>query len=435
MKLVYQNNGPPYYSEIDANTTGPRPGNLDIGIDWTDAGVRALTLFFFGQAGNDTTEQMYVALQDGLGHIAIAEYGDLGESMSDIAVPDWHQWDIPMTAFSDDGVTTTNVAKVRIGFGDRDTPVSGGSGIVFFDDIRLYMPKCVPWLAKPPADFSNNCIVDLADVAYMADDWLRTDKEFDTIQQPDYNKRVGWWKLEGDPYDDSGNYYDGNLEGSYSWVTGYVDSYAIEFGREGGKVQVEDDGLTPKLRPADQISVTAWIKYSAAPGYSARVVAKGIDEGERENFALQVEGSGMSFFVRDVNEDISGVGGGDLGLDEWTHIAGTYDANTIACYVNGELENSEVIGAVPLLQDTNALAIGDAVDGDRAFVGAVDDVQVYEYGLSAVEVAHIATKGSSYMPLMAKTNLYNKESQGNRAINLRDYAVLTDSWLDKLYWP
>ncbi|MHC4645265.1 MAG: LamG domain-containing protein [Planctomycetota bacterium] len=434
MKLVYDNSmGFFKFSEIDANTTGPRPGNLDIGVDWTDVGVRTLTLFFYGQSTNDSDEQMYVALEDG-SNVAIAEYGDLGEDMNDIKQQEWRQWDIPMTAFSGNGLITTNVTKVRIGFGDRDTPVAGGSGTVFFDDIRLYLPKCVPWLAKPAADFSNSCIVDLADVAIMAEDWLRTDTLFLSVQQPDYTKRVGWWKLDNTPWDGSGNFYDGNLEGSYSWVTGYIGS-AISFGSEGGKVVVPDGGLTPKLRPASEITVAAWVKYSATPAYSARVVAKGIDAGNRENFALQISDDSVSWFVRDVNEDIYGAGDAGIRPNEWTHIAGTYDGSTVACYVNGSPEDSDVIGAIPLLQDSNALAIGNAVDAYRAFIGTVDDVQVYEYGLSDAEIAHIATGGSSYMPLMAETNLYNAEPQGDRAVNFRDYAVLMDNWLQKVYWP
>ncbi|MHC4648218.1 MAG: LamG-like jellyroll fold domain-containing protein, partial [Planctomycetota bacterium] len=66
MKLGYNNAIGFYkYSEIDANTTGPRPGNLAIGADWTGRGVKALTLFFYGTPGNDVTEQMYMAVEDG----------------------------------------------------------------------------------------------------------------------------------------------------------------------------------------------------------------------------------------------------------------------------------------------------------------------------------------------------------------------------------
>jgi len=355
--------------------------------------------------------------------------------MADVAVAEWHQWDIPLSAFADNGVTLTDVNKVRIGFGDRVTPVAGGSGIVYFDDIRLYRPKCVPWLIKPPADLSDNCIVDFDDVVILAEDWLRTDRQFDTVQQPDYNKRVGWWKLDNDPYDYSGNWHDGTPEGDYAWVTGRIGTGAIELRGNGSRVLVDD---AAKLSPQDEVSVCAWVYYSATHSYSARVVAKGADTGGRESYALQVtDDDEASFFVRDVNTTLYGTeSSSELYRNEWSHIAGTYDGNVVKCYVNAELSNSETAGLISILVDTNDLAIGNRVDGtNRAFIGTIDDVHLYEYALSEAEIVHVATEGEGYLPLTAASNLYNEEPESERAVNLRDYAVIANSWLEQILWP
>ncbi|MHC4647536.1 MAG: LamG-like jellyroll fold domain-containing protein [Planctomycetota bacterium] len=421
MRFAYNNAIAYYkYSEADANTTGPRPGNLKVGTDWTEAEVKAMTLFFYGEAGNDTTEQMYAAVEDSSKALAVAEYGDLGEDMADVAVADWHQWDIPLSAFADNGVTLTDVNKVRFGFGDRVTPVAGGSGIVYFDDIRLYQPKCVPWLIKPAADLSDNCIVDFDDVVILAEDWLRTDRQFDTVQQPDYARRVGWWKLDNDAYDDSGNFFDGTVEGDYAWVGGHIGAGALELKGGSSRVLVPHAVL---LSPQDEVSVCAWVNYSATPSYSARVVAKGADTGDHESYALQVtDDDTASFFVRDVNTTLYGTdSSSELRHGEWTHIAGTFDGNEVRCYVNGELSNSEAVDVPGILVDTNDLAIGNRADAtNRAFIGIVDDVQVYEYGLSDVEIAHIATGGTGYLDLTALSNLYNEEAQGQRTVNFRE---------------
>ncbi|MHC4645326.1 MAG: LamG domain-containing protein [Planctomycetota bacterium] len=440
MRLKYNNTVAPYkYSEIDANTTGPRPGNLKVGSDWTDAGVRGLTLFFYGTTGNDITQQMYVALQDGSNNIAVAGYGDWGEDINDVSTPAWRQWDIPLSDFNDGGVEMTDVAKVRIGFGDRDNPAVGGSGTVFFDDIRLYLPKCVPWIVKPAADFSNDCIVDLADVAIMAEDWLRMDKQFDSVSAPNYARRAGWWPLDGSAYDESGNYFDGLEEGDYSWIDGWVGTGAIELKGNGGRILVPHAAM---LNPQDQVSVCAWVYYSTTPSYSARVVAKGADTGDRECYGLEVNGEDTAtWFVRDANTNMYGVDSSqELRHNEWTHIAGTYDGNTVKCYVNAQMSNSNAIGAVSILFDTNSLAIGNRADAtNRAFIGRIDDVQVYEYALSQPEIAYVATEnlasGLGYLPLEAQSNLWNEEQQGEQAVNLRDYAVLMDSWLEQILWP
>jgi hypothetical protein len=56
----------------------------------------------------------------------------------------WTEWNIPLTDFSNAGVVLTDVSKLAIGFGDNSPDTSGqpgGSGLVFFDDIRLYRPR------------------------------------------------------------------------------------------------------------------------------------------------------------------------------------------------------------------------------------------------------------------------------------------------------
>jgi hypothetical protein len=71
------------------------------------------------------------------------------------------------------GVDLNDVSNIYIGFGDRvSQPVQGGDGTVYFDDIRLYRPRCIPSIIKPQADLSGNCIVDMADLRIIADSWL-----------------------------------------------------------------------------------------------------------------------------------------------------------------------------------------------------------------------------------------------------------------------
>ena len=55
-------------------------------------------------------------------------------------VNDWTQWLIDLTMFTDLGVDLTDVDKLAIGFGDKYNRQTGGSGLIFFDDIWLYRP-------------------------------------------------------------------------------------------------------------------------------------------------------------------------------------------------------------------------------------------------------------------------------------------------------
>jgi hypothetical protein len=141
---------------------------FDDPCDWAALGVKVLTLYFYGDPDNDAniTEQMYVGLEDisGPGSYAQVTYPD----MTDIRVAEWQQWHIALRDFN--SVDLANVKKVYIGFGNRDVPVPGGSGVVYFDDIGLDLPICVG--PGPTADLTGDCVVDHKDLRIMAEQWL-----------------------------------------------------------------------------------------------------------------------------------------------------------------------------------------------------------------------------------------------------------------------
>jgi hypothetical protein len=177
MPYYYDNSriGKAYYSEAQADTA-----KLQIGQDWTKDGVKALTIYFYGDPDNDAnvTERMYAALEDSGGHIAVVTYDG---NASDIQKKSWQEWNIELKKFT--VVDLTNVTKLSLGFGDRYSHLKpGGKGIIFFDDIRLHPPKCVPARAKPAGDINNDCIVDYADLWIMADNWLRICQEADVYR-------------------------------------------------------------------------------------------------------------------------------------------------------------------------------------------------------------------------------------------------------------
>ncbi len=65
-----------------------------------------------------------------------------------VLLDSWQEWDIDLREFSDDGVDLTSVEKMYIGVGNRTTPQMGGTGRLFFDDIRLYRPRCLQTAAR-----------------------------------------------------------------------------------------------------------------------------------------------------------------------------------------------------------------------------------------------------------------------------------------------
>jgi hypothetical protein len=169
MMYFYANdfdNGAGYYSEIEREYPDP--------CDWTAVGVKALTLYFYGDPSNDATatERMYVGLEDSSSSYAEVKYGDNGEDMNDVKIEDWQEWNIALQDFNDGGVNLTEIKKVYIGFGNKVDPfMPGGLGLVYFDDITVYPIRCVADYG-PVGDVSGDCVVDFKDVEIMADEWL-----------------------------------------------------------------------------------------------------------------------------------------------------------------------------------------------------------------------------------------------------------------------
>jgi len=128
MRYLYRNSIPVYYSDATANTA-----NLTIGQDWTIEGVGVLSLWFYGDADNDA-EQMYVSLANANGVTGMVYHDDPYAAQ----IEEWTEWRIDLQDFAGQGVNLANVNTISIGFGDKNNIKAGGSGLVFFDDIRLY---------------------------------------------------------------------------------------------------------------------------------------------------------------------------------------------------------------------------------------------------------------------------------------------------------
>ena len=96
--------------------------------DWTEEGVTKLSLWFIGDAGN-SAERMFVALNGN----AVVYHDDPAVTQTGR----WTEWVIDLQAFADQGAALTNVNSITIGFGTKNSPAAGGTGTMYFDDIRL----------------------------------------------------------------------------------------------------------------------------------------------------------------------------------------------------------------------------------------------------------------------------------------------------------
>jgi hypothetical protein len=125
MPLYYDNSVG--YSEATLTLTYPR--------DWTENGVTTLTIWFRGIADN-AAETLYVALNGS----AVVNHDNPNAAQ----IEEWTEWNIDLQAFADQGVNLANVNTISLGLGNKNNPLAGGSGTMYFDDIRLYPPPPEP---------------------------------------------------------------------------------------------------------------------------------------------------------------------------------------------------------------------------------------------------------------------------------------------------
>jgi hypothetical protein len=112
------------------NTVGKSEATLTLtsNRDWTVNGVDTLTIWFRGNADN-AAETMYVVLN--------GSAGVDNDNPNAAQTTSWTEWTIDLQAF---GVNLANVNTITLGLGNRNNPVAGGSGMMYYDDIRLSAP-------------------------------------------------------------------------------------------------------------------------------------------------------------------------------------------------------------------------------------------------------------------------------------------------------
>jgi len=87
---------------------------------------------------SNATESLYVAVSNSAGAPAVVVNGDPAAAN----VVNWTEWVIPLSTFADQGINLTNVDRIAIGLGTKgNMTIPGGSGKMYFDDIRLNQPS------------------------------------------------------------------------------------------------------------------------------------------------------------------------------------------------------------------------------------------------------------------------------------------------------
>ena len=162
-----------------------------------------------------------------------------------------------------------------------------------------------------------------------------------------------------------------------------------------------------------KITVEAWIKVSSfSPDYvQGSIVCKhGWSSGEK-GFVLRAGGNGIAAFAIAGIDDHGNAEGwieaksdpGDLQLNTWHHVAGTYDGNKIKLFVDGNQVRSVSFKGSIAPSTNYDLKIGRIADNNtsdkRFFSGNIDEVRIWNDDLPRATIeANMETQISPLSP-------------------------------------
>lgn len=150
---------------------------------------------------------------------------------------------------------------------------------------------------------------------------------------------------------------------------------------------------TPTLSVDDQVSVAGWV--NAEDVSETHFVLQGIDEHQK--FVLYLNGADPTWWLATGEDwgddsDYELARGSAIPTDEWVHLAGTYDGETLRLYVDGQLASMQSVTDDDLLGPAPC-RIGaddrDDVDINLQFDGRIDDLWVFDYALDESEVQYL----------------------------------------------
>lgn len=228
---------------------------------------------------------------------------------------------------------------------------------------------------------------------------------------------VGFWKMNGNPADSSGNGHDGTLtEGAAYYGAGTPALTEDRFGRanmayhfdNGGNINVP---YATVLNP-QEMTISVWVKKQAPPTRTINTDTYTILSLNRWNgYKFQLQSANKFFFtVKAVNGTDTAYYDRDdevavLDNDTWYHGAVTFKAGEMNFYVNGDLVKSwtNTPNAPITLANPIDFVIGQDlptnvytnVEGDYYvnwggfWTGDLDDVMFYNIVLDATQVKSI----------------------------------------------
>jgi hypothetical protein len=289
-----------------------------------------------------------------------------------------------------------------------------------------------------PTNLLYDYRIDFGDVQVMANDWLLADSNSTPATDPTTANLIAHYQLEGNTNDSTFPAFNGvdygvptystdAIEGTYSIELDGVDDYVAI----GGVGVDSNDPRTIAVWAKMAVPASAMTGWTNVFGFTNDLTA---DQGGR-SFDIERRGNEDTYCLHVYGEEWN-----IMPLDqEWHHLAGTFDVNTVAWYGDG----LQIGTTVRDVNTVDTVQMGKRGDNTEYFNGVIDDARIYDRALTAPEVAHLVDiydsspgDGWVHVEIDSIANLYNDEPEGLQWVNFKDFAILALDWLVKEpTWP
>ena len=234
--------------------------------------------------------------------------------------------------------------------------------------------------------------------------------------------------IDGEPNlvpDASGGGHHGEKFNGVSVVPGKIGNAFSFDGNYGDFIEV---GTWNPSEGTDELSVAAWVNWTGTGNTWQGFIGKRDAWNASSNYwHVECSFNGDSIYFQSWNAGQLPVSGWSDYIDQWTHIIATFDGTTGIMYINGEpaVSGAFTFGAKP----DSMMVIGSAeANGGNPWSGLIDDVKVYNYGLTPVEASSIYVADSGATGICSESPLYDQNDDCE--VNFIDFAIFMEGWME-----
>jgi hypothetical protein len=410
-----------------------------------------------GKGNNGPLSSLYIQLATGTSGGTSSTAVSIDNFSSRALDEDWQNVNIAISDFNF-GANLSSVRRLIIG------STGTGGGLLWIDDIRLYVSRCVEQADRVPAadlplradaplaDITNDCVVDGSDLYEVTDAWLDSDT---TV---------------------SANGVVNSATAATQWVAGQSGN-GLQLGAPMDWVDIDDLAFKGDPNNFNKKTVAMWVRIDDTPGPA--VETKQMIFSTSNSWRLHIlaestdaDSSKLRAMVGNLFAEPTPIGNTIVDEGTWHHVAITVGAPsgglvTCSFYVDGANKVSQPSIDAHYYNELTGACLGGLNNGTSQHIDAtVDDFRIYNRALTDSEVlalkngtnpagspplikfdfsessgTTVANTGSistvnhpvGYVlkPLVkvSPAELYTGTDGGKTYINMKDYAKLATTWL------